>query len=431
MPLRHDPRTVTIPGCVDGWVALHDRFGRLPLADLLAPAVGLAEDGFPASPLLVGALARVDDPARGRLGELADQARKPGAMVRRPGVGRTLRAIAAGGRGAFYEGEFGAGLAALRPGHLAPDDLGRAQADWVDALSADVWGRRLWTVPPNSQGYLALAGALIAEGLPIPPDPDDPLWAHLLIEAAIQAGQDRPDVLHEHADGVALIAPARITPGRDAISTESISIRSGRWPTEGGDTTYLCVVDDDRMAVSLIQSNASGFGSWLVEPTTGINLHNRGLGFSLEPGHPAEYGPGRRPPHTLSPLLVTSADGSLAATIGTMGGDAQPQILLQLLARLFVHDQHPAAAIAAGRWALHGERTGFDTWTSASDPGVLVEGHASPDWDAGLAARGHRVARTMPFDSGFGHAHCIVVQADGSLAAAADPRARIGSAAGQ
>jgi len=430
MPLRHDARTVTVPGCVDGWVALHERFGRLPLAVLLAPAIALAEDGFPASPLLVGSLAMVDDVARGRLAELSDQARKPGARVRRPGVGRTLRAIAAGGRAAFYEGDFGAGLAALRPGYITSDDLGRPQADWVEALSADVWGRRLWTVPPNSQGYLALAGARIAEGLPIPPDPDDPLWAHLLIEAAVQAGQDRPDVLHQGADGVALLAPSRIAAGRAAISTESTSIRRPGSPTRDGDTTYLCVVDDDRMAVSLIQSNAAGFGSWLVEPTTGINLHNRGLGFSLEPGHPAEYRPGRRPPHTLSPLLVTSPEGALAATMGTMGGDAQPQVLLQLLTRLFLHNQHPAAAIAAGRWALHGERTGFDTWTGASGPGVLVEGHASPDWDAGLAARGHRVARTMPFDSGFGHAHCIVVQPDGSLAAAADPRARIGSAAG-
>ena len=113
-----------------------------------------------------------------------------------------------------------------------------------------------------------------------------------------------------------------------------------------------------------------------------------------------------------------------------MGGDGQPQILLQVLTRLLFNDQHPATAVASGRWVLHGETSGFDTWTSSNGPGVLVEGHAPADWDAGLAARGHEVARAAPFDSAFGHAHTIVVQADGTLAAAADPRARIGSAAG-
>jgi gamma-glutamyltranspeptidase / glutathione hydrolase len=197
-----------------------------------------------------------------------------------------------------------------------------------------------------------------------------------------------------------------------------------------GDTTYLCAVDGDRMAVSLIQSNAAGFGSWLVEPATGINLHNRGLGFSLRPGHPAEFGPGRRPPHTLAPLLVTDQRGAATATLGTMGGDAQPQVLVQLLARLLVHRQGPAAAIASGRWALRGERTGFDTWTTVGGPTLAVEGHAPAAWDDGLAARGHTVARTPPFDGGFGHAHVILVEASGMLASAADPRARIASAAG-
>jgi len=113
-----------------------------------------------------------------------------------------------------------------------------------------------------------------------------------------------------------------------------------------------------------------------------------------------------------------------------MGGDGQPQILLQLVTRMLLNGQDPALAVASGRWVLRGEASGFDTWTSLGGPGVLVEGHASSDWDAGLVARGHDVARAMPFDSAFGHAHTIVVQADGTLAAAADPRARIGSAAG-
>jgi gamma-glutamyltranspeptidase/glutathione hydrolase len=183
------------------------------------------------------------------------------------------------------------------------------------------------------------------------------------------------------------------------------------------------------MGVSLIQSNASGFGSHLVEPNTGINLHNRGLGFNLVPGHPAEFGPRRRPPHTLSPALATRA-GRLAAVFGTMGGDAQPQILLQVLTRLFHHGQSPAAAINAGRWVLDGPVTGFDTWTGSGGPSVSVEAHAPDGWLPGLTARGHRTTSAASWDSGFGHAHAIVVEPTGMFAGAADPRTVIGSAAG-
>ncbi len=432
MPFRHDIRVVTVPGCVAGWLALHERYARLPMTDLLAPAIGLADEGFPASPLLVRSLGLVDEPGREQLRELVTQATRPGALVRRPGVARTLRAVAAQGADGFYGGEFGAGLFALGAGLYHQADLAGAVGDWVEPLGLDVWGARLWTMPPASQGYLTLAAAWIAEGLALPADPDDPAWAHLLIEAAVAASHDRPDVLHEGADGAALLATERLAPRRDQIDGESSANRRTTQPTQVGDTTYLCAIDGDRMGVSLIQSNAGGFGSWLVEPSTGINLHNRGLGFNLTAGHPAEYGPGRRPPHTLSPLLVTTSDGSLAATLGTMGGDAQPQILLQLLARLFAAERPPSAAeaVAAGRWVLHGRTTGFDTWQSVKDLGVRVEGHAPAIWADNLAVRGHLVSREPAFDSGFGHAHVILAGTDGILAGAADPRALIGSAGG-
>ncbi len=181
--------------------------------------------------------------------------------------------------------------------------------------------------------------------------------------------------------------------------------------------------------MSLIQSNASGFGSHLIEPNTGINLHNRGIGFNLVEGHPAEFGPGRRPPHTLSPALATRS-GRLASVFGTMGGDAQPQILLQIAARLFRHGQSPATAIDAARWILHGPDTGFDTWTGAGGPLVHVEGHAPGDWVDALARRGHRSEERPAWDSGFGHAHAIVVEPAGMFAGAADPRTVVGSAAG-
>ena len=318
----------------------------------------------------------------------------------------------------------------LGGGLFTEDDLAQVQADWQTPLSTDAFGATLHTIGPNSQGYLALGSARLASQLELPADPDDEAWAHLLIEAATAAGRDRPHQLHEHADGVELLD---IIDGRiDEIDTDR---RSDRWaPGRDGDTTYLCTAGRNRdgreMAVSLIQSNASGFGSHLVEPNTGINLHNRGIGFSLEPGHPAEFGPGRRPPHTLLPMAATRDDASLAGVFGTMGGDAQPQIMLQLLARLLHHRQTPARAIGAGRWRLTGDSNGFDTWTGAAGPGIAIEGHAPAEWASELAARGHRAATTPEWDSGFGHACAIMAGRDGMWAGSSDPRSVVGSCAG-
>ncbi len=425
IPLRHDIRIVTVPGCVDGWTALHDRFGRLDLATIFAPAIRLAASGFPASPLLVGSLSLLDEAGREQIHELAEQATVVGARVRRPGVALTMQAIVAGGREAFYGGAFGEGLLALGGDLFTEDDLATVQAEWVEPLTASAFGVDVATIGPNSQGYLTLGMARLAEAAGLPDDPDDPMWAHVLIEAATAASHDRPELLHEGADGSALLAELD---GRVAMID---SARASLRPTSAvaGDTTYLCTAEVDGMAVSLIQSNAAGFGAWIVEPTTGINLHNRGVGFNLRAGHPAEYGPRRRPPHTLCPALATR-DGELAAVFGTMGGDAQPQILLQVAARIFRHGARPAEAVSTGRWALRGPSSGFDTWTSGIPPTVMVEGHAPTGWRTGLMERGHPVDVAPPFDSGFGHAHAIVQERPGLYACAADPRTRVGSAAG-
>ena len=425
MPFRLDIRAVTVPGCVDGWMALHQRFGTLPLSLLLEPAIALAAGGFPASPLLVGAAARTEEGAGKNLAELIDQLVRPGARVRRAGAARVLGEIAEGGREAFYQGEFGAGLKEIGRGLYSDADLGTPLSEWVTPLTAPAFGVDLWTIPPNSQGYLTLGAAGLASQLDLPADPSDAHFAHLLIEAATAAGFDRPDVLSDTANGDELLQA--IAGRRDLIDTERAS---NRWaPGRGGDTTYLCTVDGNGMGVSLIQSNAAGFGSGLVEPNTGINLHNRGLGFNLREGHPAELRPGHRPPHTLCPAMATS-DGALRGVFGTMGGDAQPQILLQLAARLFHYGQTPAAAVDAGRWALQGPATGFDTWTSGEAPTVAIEGQAPDGWMSELAGRGHKVLAEPPYDSGFGHAHAIVIDTEGFRAGAADPRTMVGTAAG-
>lgn len=428
MPMHDDVRSVPVPGCVDGWLALHAELGRLPLADVLGPAIDYATDGFPATPGLAGAVARIADrsgaeqftPAHG--GPL-----RPGDVVRRPGVARALRAVVAGGRDGFYGGEFGEGLLDLGAGEFAPQDLAAPLADWVTPLRTQAWGQVLWTVPPNSQGYLTLAAAWVADRLGLPGDPDDPLWAHLLVEAARVTAYDRVEVLHENADGQAFLDPARLGPRADRIDPDR-ALELGDSYRPGG-TIHLTAVDADRCGVSLIQSNAAGFGSLIVEPATGIFLQNRGIGFSLQAGHPAEYGPGRRPPHTLSPALVTTPDLQLHSVLGTQGGDSQPQILLQLLARLLAAGQSVGQAMSAPRWVLSGRGGGgFDTWNERGRVQVDLEQGAPAGWADGLTARGHSVV-SQPTGYNFGHAHVITVR-DSALEGASDDRAVSGRAVG-
>jgi gamma-glutamyltranspeptidase/glutathione hydrolase len=420
MPLRGDVRSVTVPGCLDGLLALAARFGRLEPSELFAPAIALANEGFRVSPTLAAASHGLAPSLRAR----AFGGPEPlidGARLAVPGVGRALHAAADGGRAAYYEGQVGEELRALGEGLFTVEDLRRPIAEWVAPLSLDAFGATLWTTPPNSQGFLTLAGAWIAENVGPGDDPNDERWPFVLIEAARQAAYDRPAVLYEDADGAVLLAPERLTPRARAIGHRaSTSLPGVHAP---GDTTYLCAVDEGRSAVSLILSNCAGFGAHLLLGESGVFLHDRGVGFALTPGHVAEYGPGRRPPHTLSPALVT-ADGRLRAVLGTMGGDAQPQVLLQLLARTLMCGQDPQTAIDAPRWMLTREpTTGFDTWDDPDPPIVALEPGAPPAWAPGLRDRGHRVR--VAAERSFGHAQMIAVT-NGGLVGAADPRTRNG-----
>lgn len=426
MPNRGEVGAAPVPGCVDGWFALHEKHGRLPMTRLLGPALEIAERGFSATEQLARSARGVAEVP----GNTDFAGVSTGDVIQRPGVVRVLRSIIDHGRSGFYGGEFGNALIELGGGEYTEADLQQSNADWVAPVSVDVWGHRVHTAPPNSQGYLSLAGAVIAEGLDLPTDPSDPLFGHLLIEAARAAAHDRPDVLHEHADGQALVAEARLAPRRTRI--DPASAVGWRDHHADGGTIYLCVVDGDGMGVSLIQSNAQGFGSHLTVGDTGIFLHNRGIGFCLEAGHPAEYGPGRRPPHTLSPALVTTTDGHLRSVLGTMGGDAQPQVVLQMLARMLHLGESPGQIISAGRFTLASPEpgSGFDTWSDRGDVRVLLEPHAS-SWADGLTDRGHRVEVVDSADlSGFGHAHLIECTG-ASLQGAADPRAWSSAALGR
>lgn len=426
-----DIRSVTVPGCVDGWMLLHDRYGRLPFGPLLDAAIGYARSGFPARSFLADTLTGDKAGAAAHIeGATAAHGRvEAGTVLRRPDLARTLEAVARGGRDAFYGGEFGKALLRLGDGLFTPGDLERVQAEWTRPLRADVFGVRLWTPEPPSSAYLVPAAAWIAERFGLPGDPGDPLWAHVLVEAMRHAAVDRPDVLFDGADGDALLAESRLRPRAESLRVDRAADLEDRY--RRGGTTYLCVVDGDRMAVSLMQSNCMSFGSRLVAGDSGVWLHNRGIGFSLVPGSPSELRPGARPAHTLSPVLVTDDRNQLRAALGTRGGDSQPQVVLQLLARMFGSGQDPATALASPRWILRGEDddTSFATWESQGRVRVAIESNAPSEWAAGLRARGHRVEDEPAFSHACGHAQVIEL-ASGMLRGAADPRSRSGSASG-
>ncbi|MGA8723714.1 MAG: gamma-glutamyltransferase [Acidimicrobiales bacterium] len=440
MPLRGDLSSAPVPGAVDGWLALHDRYGRLPREQVFSRAIELAERGFTAS-LLLSMASHLIHGVAGAEELCPDGPVDLEATVRLPGIARTLRTIAKDGRDGFYLGEFGRELVRVGDGIYAEKDLTDSLAQWCDPLALGVWDHDLWTVPAPSQGYLTLASSFIAEHLGLGEDPSDPRWAHLVVEASRAAGHDRPAVLFDGAEGVSLLDPDRLcwvaARVRDhEAAAPDVDVTTGNRRSDAqlvadGDTTHLCAIDAEGLGISLTQSNALDFGSHVVAGSTGVFLHNRGVGFSLVEGHPAELGPGRRPPHTLSPMLVTK-DGALTHLAGAMGGDAQPQVLLQLLARMLRAGEDPATAITAGRLSLSAPATEpFRLWWG--DLTVCLESNAPRRWADGLAERGHRIQLLSAFDpTAVGCAQIITVVGEGDdrhYVGATDPRSPEGHAA--
>lgn len=417
MPTMH-PAAVTIPGCVAGWAALNERYGRMPLREILGPAIRLAEDGFPVSTELAGAL-------RSRRHQLASQPSGVdmypggdppgrGARIGRPLLATTLSDIGTDGPTAFYTGRPAADISAAVGGLITHDDLAEYRPDWVEPARLDVFGRTGWTIPPNSQGYLTLATCGVFERAATD---HDETWMHLLIEAYRSMVFDRDEVLADPRNAPMswrqLLDGERLGSAAAAISRD----RAGTWPAPRpvpGGTSYMCTIGADGQAVSFIQSNFMGVGSGIGAGTSGFFMHNRGAGFDLRPGHPNELMTGRRPLHTLSPSLWTR-NGTIEALLGTRGGHQQPQLLAQMATHLFWSGLDPAAAQNQPRWTM-------DEFRAGTTSSVLVESDVDPDVLAHLERAGHQVGRHGPRQGGWGPVSAVVVDTDGLRTAAADPR---------
>ncbi|WP_025770068.1 gamma-glutamyltransferase family protein [Thioalkalivibrio sp. HK1] len=417
--------SVSIPGAPDTWRMLHERFGSAPFDSLFAPAIRLAEEGFPVSPVI----ARLWHDARALFEGKGDPAfaeweriflpdgRSPvaGEIWRSPDHARTLRRLASQGVRDFYEGEIAQRIAehARSSGAMLDEsDLSGFHCEWVEPISIAYRDHEIWEIPPNGQGIAALQALGIVAGTPMHTSPpgSEACW-HYQIEAMKLAFADAyRHVADPHFSKVpvqGLLDPSYLARRRDRI-TERAGDHGPGMPPSGG-TVYLCAADRAGMMVSLIQSNYLGFGSGVVIPQTGISLQNRAACFSLEAGHPNEAAGGKRPRHTIIPGFLTRG-GEAVGPFGVMGGEMQPQGHLQVISAMIDHGLDPQAALDSRRWRIaEGDR-------------VMVEAQTDPRVIEGLEKRGHRV-EVEDHSLDFGRGQIIRRLASGALAGGTEPRA--------
>lgn len=420
---KHGFESVTTPGAVSGWVALSERFGKLPFADLFAPAIRYAEEGFLLSPIIAeqwrrGAEILSDQP--GFAVTFLREGRPPAAGERfvNRALGRTLRLIAETRGEAFYRGEIAERMAAFAAEHgaaLSAEDLAAHKANWCGSIAQEFDGVALHEIPPNGQGIAAQIALGMLAHTPIRDyGPDDPAALHLMIEAMRIALADARAYVADPAYMTSLKAADLLDPTYLEIRAREIQPdraenRRARAPREGG-TIYVTAADADGMMVSFIQSNYSGFGSGVAEPSTGVHFQNRAFGFTLEEGHPNQIGPSKRPFHTIIPGFLMK-DGAPLMSFGVMGGPMQAQGHLQMTLRTQLWGQDPQTAIDAPRWRV------------TDGLGLACE----PSWPAetlqALRDLGHEITLEAPDAAfGFGGAQLIQKLPGGGYVAGSDPR---------
>jgi gamma-glutamyltranspeptidase/glutathione hydrolase len=428
--------TITVPGACAGWCDLVERFGRLSLSAILSPAIRLAEQGFPVAPMTAHAW---EYGARNQLhsalggGELTIDGRapQPGEIFRNPGLALTLRLIAEGGKGAFYQGVIAEAIARTIQavgGCMTVEDLATHTCTWEEPISTLYRGLRIWECPPNGQGLTALLALNILEGFDLADlEPLSARRLHLEIEALRLAFADTRWFVADPAFGrvpVDELLDKKYAAQRQAlIRFDRATLDQQRGvPVSSSDTVYLSVVDDLGNACSFINSNYMGFGTGIVPSGWGFSLQNRGHNFSLDPKHPNALAPGKRPYHTIIPAMATrpaATSGSpetLFACFGVMGGFMQPQGHLQVVVALVDDGLDPQAAL---------DRPRFCITEGQADNSVALEEGIPDAVMATLAAMGHPVAPTTGYERVvFGRGQVILRDpASGALCAGSDPRA--------
>lgn len=397
------PLPVSVPGAVDGWFELHGKFGSLPMAELLGPAVEYAENGFPLTQLIAWYMQKsvplFEERGFPNIREtyIAPNGGKlpgEGEIYRNPFLANTYRQIAAGGRDAFYKGRIAKTIADFiqsQGGFLSEADLASHVSEWVDPVSVNYRGYDVWELPPNGQGIAALQMLQILEGYDFSTiDFGSAEHLHLFTEAKKLAFEDRakyyadPDFVDIPV--AALLSDAYAGERRLLIREEAGSYEAGQ--ISAGETIYLTAADKQGNMISLIQSNYRGMGSGMVPPGLGFMLQDRGELFSLREGQANTYEPGKRPFHTIIPAFITK-DGQPWVSFGVMGGDFQPQGHAQIVMNLVDFGMNLQEAGDAPRW----DHTGGSSPTGeVSGRGAIrIESGIPYGTVRGLMDKGHQV----------------------------------------
>ena len=399
------PLTVSVPGAVDGWYELHERYGRLPMADLLAPAISYAEQGFPVTQFIAN-LWEENVESRQEFAGVKEiympggAAPKTGDIFRNPNLANTYKKIAAGGRDAFYKGDIAKTIDAYMAEHggfLTVEDLAKHTSEWVTPLAINYRGYDVYELPPNGQGIVALQMLNILEGFDLRSMGfGSAQYLHTLIESKKVAYEDRakyyadPDFYNAPID--MLLSREYAAKRRQLISDDKAATTypPGDAKLETGDTIYLTVADSDGNMISLIQSNYGDLGSGMTPEELGFQLQNRGQLFSLEDGHANIYEPGKRPFHTIIPAFVMK-DGKPWLSFGVMGGSMQPQAHAQILINLIDFDMNLQEAGDAARMRHSGSSQPTDE--VMTDGGtVYLESGIPESVREELKAMGHNIA---------------------------------------
>jgi len=399
----YGPLPVSVPGAVDGWFTLHEKFGSKPIKEILEPAINYAEKGFPLTQLIamyIRSTSRfqkmgfpnIEDTYINQNGGTLPE---EGEIYRNPYLADTYRKIAEGGRDAFYKGPVAETIANFiqeQGGFLSVDDLSQHTSEWVEPVSINYRGYDIWELPPNGQGIAALQMLQILEGYDfskIPFGSEEHL--HLFTEAKKLAFEDRAKY---YADMDFANVPVKELLSDNYASTrrKQIDRRAGMYEAgeiSAGETIYMTVADNEGTMVSLIQSNYRGMGSGMVPPKLGFMLQDRGELFSLKRGQANTYEPGKRPFHTIIPAFITK-DGEPFVSFGVMGGDFQPQGHTQIVMNLIDFGMNLQEAGDAPRWDHTGTST--PTGMKATNTGkIRLESDISYETIRGLIGRGHEV----------------------------------------
>jgi len=422
-------QSVTVPGAVAGWDAMRSRFGKLPMADLLAPAIYYADEGFPVTDVIAdfwagGATRLALEPLAAETFLPGGRAPRAGEIFRNPRLAGTLRLIAQKGAAGFYEGKTADAIVAisrLKGGTMTLADLKEYKPEWVDPISTTYRGWTVYELPPNTQGIAALMMLNIMERFPIADYGfHTASTMHVEIEAKKLAYADMIRYVADPHFSNVPVTPllgkphgaerARLIDPRKAACDVQPSTLPGLTTSSGGDTIYLSVVDRDGNIVSLIQSLYSSFGSGIVPPDTGVMLHNRGALFTLEPGHPNLLAGRKRPLTTLVPAFMSKGDVKIG--FGIMGGFNQAQAHAQFVSNVADFGLDVQEALEAGRFT----KVSFDGCD------VDVEALVPEKTRSELEALGHEVTVIPPRTGVFGYGQAVMSDGTGVHFGGSEPR---------